>query len=513
MRTQILALGIGMVLGFGSVRAGVLTGTVRNVQGQALGGARLFLTKMPYASAPCGFGAILDSLVTGADGAFRFEAGHEFYALKATAAGRSEYCDFLEIKDSGTVRDILIPDTSNVGATITGVALLAGPGLERLPGVRIVLSQGAEYIDTLATDANGEFRIEGLADAPRYGVLARDGRFLDGGDVLADITMGQVRTLRMELERKPDMVGEPATVTGVVTDLQTGNPIPGARVSFEEVKARGYPYLDSARTDSLGRYRFSGIAPVTDLGFGYYLHVEAPRYYSASTQLFNLASKETRHSDFRLEKVLNLSVLVLESGGGGSGLPLPNTRVTLAPAKAGYPILIGRTDNAGRLDFPNLFPGVTAITIASQGYRTVYQRTNLRALVWDESLQVVLEKAAVGEFKSLQGSLGIHAGNWLQGFPILFHYGAGNDTAVLFDVSGPDGSFRMDGIPATCMGGILRHGRDSLVVTLAGPITQTVFDIWDIPIPASVHRSPVRKALPQWTRWFRDFNLLGRRPR
>ena len=74
------------------------------------------------------------------------------------------------------------------------VALLTGTA-QRLPGIRLVLSDLSLDTVVVVIDVNGEFRMEGVVPKDEYDLWVRnDKNFQDWGDLLFDLSAGEIRT-------------------------------------------------------------------------------------------------------------------------------------------------------------------------------------------------------------------------------------------------------------------------------------------------------------------------------
>ena len=109
----------------------------------------------------------------------------------------------------------------------------------------------------------------------------------------------------------------PATFSGVVKDTMSGQPLSGVQVRFVSGKMpASLPLYDSTVTTGTdGRFRFTGIAPVTDPGFGYNLMCQKDGYRTkASTTPINLAPDSTKDTAISLVKKYTVSVNVAGDG-------------------------------------------------------------------------------------------------------------------------------------------------------------------------------------------------------
>jgi hypothetical protein len=308
--------------------------------------------------------------------------------------------------------------------------------------------------------------------------------------------------------------GDTTGIYGLVKDYATGLPIAGAMVKLVGAKSlTPIPVGDSMVTGPDGSFRFIGLAPLTEKGFGYVFQVRADRYWVLTTDLVNVSAGEMKRSDLACRKQIDLKVSIRDSSGASSSFRGAHI-VLESMAQHDLPET-AEADSSGQSEFGERTPGVYGVTVSMEGYRTRYLRDTLGGSVWDESLSVALEKLPAGSGKSIRGLAKNESGAPLNGFTVFFAYDAPEGRPLLYGESGLDGSFGIDGIPDACGSGTLFtiRERDSTVVTLTGAETGLTFHPY-IPGVLEVQRerkpgAPVMRLRP----WYLDYTLQGRKKR
>lgn len=311
---------------------------------------------------------------------------------------------------------------------------------------------------------------------------------------------------------QPVALKEPASVSGRVLDTYSGLPVQGAMVYIIEVKTNSaVPLNDSALTDSAGKYRFSNLVPIEETGSGYVLLVKLQRYAYTQSYHFNVASGQDLIRDLNLERILSVSLLVRSSSD--NAVTLSGAHVTLFPLGGKLPTRSVETNAQGRAGFTDLAAGYVMLSIAMKGYLTVVMSREMDRMVWDDTVQVAMRKDTAGENRSLQGVMKTTSGTPIWGFRFFFHCQDTAGTAYLYTTSAQDGRFRFDGIPGVCANGTYSLNEDSASVTLTGRTTEADFILNHSPGLEVRPASAAPAKTPSWTRWFRDFNVLGRKRR
>jgi hypothetical protein len=125
------------------------------------------------------------------------------------------------------------------------------------------------------------------------------------------------------VSQPPPPPDHPATFSGVVKDSMSGQPLSGVQVRFESGKIpAAMPLYDSTVTTGAdGRFLFTGMAPVTDLGFGYVLICKKDGFrIKVSTTPINLAPDGTKDTVVTLVKKYTVRVSVAGDGAAHNAI-------------------------------------------------------------------------------------------------------------------------------------------------------------------------------------------------
>ena len=169
---------------------------------------------------------------------------------------------------------------------------------------------------------------------------------------------------------------EPGTVTGVVTDVENGQPIANARVTAVATNTRR-----ETTTDASGTYTF----PVPA---GEYVITAVAPGYAPESQTLTVPANQTSTLDFQLRRLPPGSVsgrIVRRFGGA----PEPGATVRL---RAGALELITTTDPNGNYSFASVPPGEYLVIPEKTGFTFT---PNQRSITVNPSQETV-----VGEFRS-----------------------------------------------------------------------------------------------------------------
>ncbi len=239
----------------------------------AIAGATISIVDTTYSSATDGQGQFI---LSGIDaGELKIQISAPGY-LMANA---------LVLAPAGSTIDLGVVNLPKVIAS--GSTALMGSVVDRHTSAPIIgasVMMSASGLQTL-TDNNGAFLLEGIS----------------GGDVVIDISAGGYQQLSLKtttvanatvnigsVELEPSIVYATTTISGFVSDVNTGMPIAGANVVVEGTAL-------SATTNSEGYYTLSGVEPLN-----FSLFVSAAGYVS---QLTNIVLSEAANVvvDYRLE--------------------------------------------------------------------------------------------------------------------------------------------------------------------------------------------------------------------
>jgi len=229
------------------------------------------------------------SKVTGADGKYKFVNVPECYCLKKITATKDGYrSESVEVGVSGiTVVDfeLLFMELEPYNGTIEGTVTDNNDGTP-MEGVHVEL----EYDETIRetyTDSDGKYRFDRVPECRCLKkVTATKEHFLPQSE---EVTVQGVTVVDFALWIE-EMHPNGGTLTGIVTDKETGKPIVGALVTL---KHDGKVW--TSRTDENGRYEMTGIPLCFCLKE---VSVAADGYKGLETEV---AVDETTVVDFSLE--------------------------------------------------------------------------------------------------------------------------------------------------------------------------------------------------------------------
>lgn len=258
--TTVLLIAPAGASNLGDIRLPPLSGTNANAivfgtvtdaaNGNPIAGAQIALT---------GNGTL--SAVSNALGAYRIVAPPGAISVTASASG------YLTVTGTATLTSgasltfspslLAASATAPIQTTLTGTVVDAGTG-QALAGVNVAVADGAASV---GTDANGQFLLAGL----QPGTLTLDLNLAGYQGVQLSVT-ASAGTSDLGTIRLPTATANGNTLTGAVTDSQTGQPLIGALVA---IASEG----KSARTAADGSYRLDGIVAnqftiaVSDMGY------------------------------------------------------------------------------------------------------------------------------------------------------------------------------------------------------------------------------------------------------
>lgn len=475
----------------GFAYGGGLTGTIRDRFGDPVEGALARLAEMKEGAAPCGFHPAVDSVLTDAEGRFRFEAPSlaGFHEVQATLDGQGSVCDFAEATDPATVLDLAIGGPGSPGV-IRGIALSQGNPQVRIPRVRFIFTREFQEPDTLETDSTGRFSLVNLEPASQYTLRVDDSRLERMSYVFYDLNPGDTRLARMELEPVVVRTGK-GSISGKVIDQVTSEPLRDVLVRLEEKAGRGPPVRDSTRTDAGGNYSFTGLPETSEPGggFGYIVMATKERYELYASDIIPLRAGERKLSDLSLRRMLMLRVRVRDRA---SGEFLAGARVVILRADETFPFNNAVTDGAGGILFGHFQPGEIRLSVSKPGFRTRSLGRTLDGSAWEDSVEVAMESDAPVTSKSLHGKITDPAGN-PAAVDVYFSCAGADGEAWLLAIPGPDGAWLMPGIPAECREGTIRtYATPGEAVVLTGADTEV--NLVRTPITTSVRRIKTLRA-------------------
>ena len=246
------------------------------------------------------------------------------------------------------------------GATVSGRVIDSATGA---PISNIGISGGPAdggHISWTETDSNGNYSLRGLPD----GVVEV---FVDGEGYIQDRTW--VRVDAAESVKGIDFdLTLGGTISGRVTDEDTGLPIPNVRVKAEQQNQEGS--RSDASTDADGRFVISGVAPgkyvIKAEGDwkGYIREIYNDTLSWDDANLVVVRGTEPVHGiDFSLKLGASISGQIVDE----SGHPIPNLDVSAGPVYGDH-LSWARTDGNGVYVLRGLPDGVIEIFVRGEDY-------------------------------------------------------------------------------------------------------------------------------------------------
>ena len=263
--------------------------------------------------------------------------------------------------------------TLGTGAIITGLVIDRETSL---PMSNVQVDANEEQIGVASgarTDFNGRYELRGLG-AGRYRVQARvdDGQYADeyyDGKVAWD--NADIITIfgREEITGVDFTLGAAATITGRVTDQETGFPVSNIEVNANLVDG-GFGAGD--RTNFDGRYALRGLGAGTyrirarseDTGYVEEFYNDKLGWDNADFVTVG-QGEEVANIDFGLSRGATISGIVID---GDTGQPISDTEVYANFLDRGYGICCANTDSNGVYSLRGVPEGAVEVVVASQVY-------------------------------------------------------------------------------------------------------------------------------------------------
>ena len=278
---------------------------------------------------------------------------------------------------TSTARPTFVPSGGmRRGASISGRVTDAETGLPIAN-----MDFGAEFgnvdsedISEARTDDSGNFVFQGLpAGIIRVHVHDKQGYVVQGGVIWAE-TLGPgeaVEGVNFSFKRG-------ATISGKVTDVDTGLPILGLSIRTEDDRGGTGDSFDSGRD---GRYTIVGLAPgvyvVTAEGGtkGYIREFYDDKYaWEDAARVAVIGTEAVEGIDFGLKRGANISGTVIDAE---TGLPIANMDVKASVAD-GDDISWDETDINGRYTLKGIPDGVVEVVVGGQGYVQMSKTVTVR---------------------------------------------------------------------------------------------------------------------------------------
>ncbi len=282
-------------------RAEKISGTAVDASGAPLAGAEVVLVPGGGGPGDSSFRALARTVVTGADGVFRFEeagaTGNRITVMKdGLAPARSS-----GLRAGGLAKPIALAAGFPIAGVVRDAARRPVAGaLVRFEGVKATTRW------TL-TDAEGAFSIPNAPDGRGSLVVdAGDSGWAAKPDVKLPLPEGRALTVTL---------AAPSSLAGKVVEDKTGKPVPRAKLLL---KGNAFARLVRAAPD--GTYALKGVPPET-----YRLAVDEARHVPWVQAALALAPGEAKKLDIALTLGASLAGKVVDE----SGVPVAAARGTL----------------------------------------------------------------------------------------------------------------------------------------------------------------------------------------
>ncbi|MDP8241133.1 MAG: carboxypeptidase regulatory-like domain-containing protein [Candidatus Hatepunaea meridiana] len=283
------------------------------------------------------------SATTDNNGDYSFEVGTGSRTITVTADGYNTSNNAVLVTEDGshTVNFALTPSGGNETGTVSGRVTDSQTG-NAISGAAISSDDGR----SATTDSTGNYSFEVGAGSRTISVNANG---YNTASQTAQVTDGGSHTANFALTPSGGG-GETGTVSGRVTDSQTGNAIPGAAISSDDG--------NSATTDSTGNYSF-------EVGVG-------SRTITVNANGYNTASQTVQVTDGGSHTV---NFALTPSGGDETGTVsgrVTDSQTGNAISSAAVSSDDGRsatTDSTGNYNF-EVGAGSRTITVNADGYNT-----------------------------------------------------------------------------------------------------------------------------------------------
>ncbi|MCF6137925.1 carboxypeptidase regulatory-like domain-containing protein [Pseudalkalibacillus berkeleyi] len=316
---------------------GSINGTVTNSGGGAINNATVLLVDTS--------GNIVDDTTTNIAGSYSFpsiSAGQ--YSIQVTATNFQSATKGVKVTANNTsiVNFVLEPNPGTVQGVVTSEgSLISGALVE-------ILNTADSVVTQTTTNASGEYVVDDLAPGD-YKLRVSKELFMT--EVLGfNLSAGETETLNVEL--KPN----PGTLTGKVTDSETGDPL--SNTTVQVTNGTGVT-VGTTMTDINGDYTLTRLAPgsytVTFIAIGYGSQSIGAKIQSNQTTTLNVEMKQL---------VGAVSGTVTDTGTNpisGALVEIFSNHILIASTS---------TDGNGSYIINNLTPGAYTVSVSKENFGT-----------------------------------------------------------------------------------------------------------------------------------------------
>ncbi|MCF6137924.1 carboxypeptidase regulatory-like domain-containing protein [Pseudalkalibacillus berkeleyi] len=316
---------------------GSINGTVTNSGGGAINNATVRLVDTA--------GNVVADTTTDPTGAYSFPSvrpGQYSITVTATNFQSATKGVKVEANDASTVNFVLEPNPGTVQGVVTSEgSLISGALVE-------ILNTADSVVTQTTTNASGEYVVDDLAPGD-YKLRVSKELFMT--EVLGfNLSAGETETLNVEL--KPN----PGTLTGKVTDSETGDPLPNTTV---QVTNGNGVTVGTTITDASGDYTFTRLAP------GSYTVTFIAEGYGSKNIGTKIEPNQTTTLNVALDQLVGaISGTVTDTGSN----PISGALVEIFSNN----ILIASTSTGGNGSYTinNLTPGAYTVSVSKENFGT-----------------------------------------------------------------------------------------------------------------------------------------------
>ncbi|WP_226526993.1 carboxypeptidase regulatory-like domain-containing protein [Metabacillus niabensis] len=323
--------------------AGALMGNIQNPQGNPLSGASVSVFQNNVLIQTALTDANGNYMITGLapDTNYSVVISTEGYSTFTAAAtiinGQTTTLDAILNENPGNLTGIVIDSNNNpvAGANIS-VQLSTGSGI---------------IIATTVTDSNGNYFVQGLAPE-NYSVVVT-------APNLQSSTLGTTITSNVTSTLNFTLLPDPGSISGQITNAQTGVPINSANVQVRILDGSG-AIVATVLTDSNGQYVFNQLAP------GIYTIVVSAENFQSNAATIQVLSNQTASGNVALvPNPGQITGFVFNSVGGS---PIIGATVNVINS-VGALVTTVLTDQGGGFTVNGLAPDQYTLNVIAQNFQ------------------------------------------------------------------------------------------------------------------------------------------------